>query len=299
MEAAGIAPELTPEQAERLAAFLREVREIKPLPAIAMRVLSMSEGDQFSAQHLAELIRVDQALSVRLLRLANSPVYGMPRRVTTLRDAVVILGFRELRALALASCVVDASVVSDREFDYPKFWVNSFAVANLSAVLAEAFDCERDAAFMAGIIHNVGRLAWAQFRPSWMQLAVGLARRANLTLHEAQTELFGFCDADTGGEIARLWQFPEPLCEAVSGHAGPRSTDDVARAPLPTVVRRARRFAQAHRIADGVEPEPRAGVEQDWSHPKVHRALQAAGGVPGILRRASDFVEASRALPAG
>lgn len=298
MEAAGTSEGLTPEQVERQAAFLREVREIRPLPAIAMRVLSMSEGDQFSAQHLAELIRVDQALSVRLLRLANSPVYGMPRRVTTLRDAVVILGFRELRSLALASCVVDASVVTDREFDYPTFWVNSFAVANLASVLAEAFDCGRDEAFMAGIIHNVGRLAWAQFRPSWMQLAVGLARRANLTLHEAQLELFGFSDAETGGQIARQWQFPEPLCDAVALHAGPRAGDDIARAPLPAVVRRARRFALAHRIADGLEPDAKAGVEQDWSHPRVHRALQAAGGVPGILRRAAEFVDASRVLPA-
>jgi len=300
MEEASVSGELLPEQQERLDALLVEIRDIRPLPAIAARVLSMSEGEQFSAQHLAELIRVDQALSVRLLRLANSPVYGMPRRVTTLRDAVVLLGFRELRSLAVASCVADASIVTKPDFDYPAFWKASFAVASFAAALAELLDCEKDEAFMAGVVHNVGRLAWAQFRPSWLQLAMGVARRSGQGLHEVQRELFGFSDAETGGFIARQWQFPEALCEAVSTHDGPRSGDDPAGMRLATVVRRAARFAHANRINDGMDPDSRAGVEQDWSHPRVRNALQAAGGVAGILKRADEFVTASGlVVPAG
>lgn len=292
--------ERTEAQQARLAEILRDVKEIRPLPAVALRVLAMSEDDRFSAQQLAELIRVDQALTVRTLRLSNSSFYGMPRRITTLRDAIVLLGMREVRSLAIASCVVDVSIAPREEFDYAQFWVNSFAVATLAAVLSEAFDCEPDDAFTAGIVQNVGRLALAQFRPKWLQASVAIARHSRRPLQDVQMELFGFSDSEIGGTIARHWQFPEPLCMAVERHAGPRHEDDVVGAPLTAVVRRAWRFAQASRIGDGLEEPQRMPVEMDWSHPQVQQGLRAAGGVSGILRRAAEFVETSDgALPVG
>lgn len=283
----------TEAQEARLAEILRDVKDIRPLPAVAMRVFSMSESERFSAQELAELIRADQALTVRTLRLSNSPFYGMPRRITTLRDAIVLLGMREVRSLAIASCVVDASTTPTEEFDYNRFWISSFAVATFASALATNYDCESDDAFTAGIIQNVGRLALAQFRPRWLEASVALARQTRRPLNDIQIELFGFSDSEVGGAIARNWQFPEPLCVAVERHAGPRSEDDMASQPLAAVVRRAWRFAQANRITDGLEDPPRMSVEQDWSHPKVQQELKTLGGVPGVLHRAAEFVETS------
>lgn len=283
----------TEAQEARLAEILRDVKDIRPLPAVAMRVFSMSESERFSAQELAELIRADQALTVRTLRLSNSPFYGMPRRITTLRDAIVLLGMREVRSLAIASCVVDASTTPAEQFDYSRFWISSFAVATFASALATNYDCESDDAFTAGIIQNVGRLALAQFRPRWLEASVALARQNRRPLNDVQTELFGFSDSEIGGAIARNWQFPEALCVAVERHAGPRSDDDMANQPLAAVVRRAWRFAQANRITDGLEDPPKASVEQDWAHPKVQQELKTLGGVPGVLHRAAEFVETS------
>lgn len=290
---------LTPEQQEMLGDFLADVKELEPLPAVAARVMAMAESTHFSAQNLADTIRADQALTVRILRLANSPLHGLPRRINTLRDAIVLLGFREVRALAVASCVIDVAEQPEYSFDYERFWISSFMTATCAQALSRVFDCESDEAFTAGIVHNIGRLAWAQFRPQWLEVSTALARTQNTSLHEAQRDFFGFTDAEIGAAVARHWNFPEPLCEAVEYHAGPRQEDQFAPSAVAVVVRRARRFVLAHRISDGFDRTDRSvSPEIDWSHPAVESELRAMGGVRGVLRYAQEFVEASDELQA-
>ncbi len=80
-----------------------EISELRPLPAVATSILQLTEHDRFSAHELASAIGADQALTAKLLRLANSAYYGFPRTIGSVRDAVVLLGFRTVRSTTLAS----------------------------------------------------------------------------------------------------------------------------------------------------------------------------------------------------
>jgi hypothetical protein len=132
--------------------------EMRPLGTVASKVIQLTDGERFSAHELALVISTDQVLTAKLLRLANSAYYGFPRRITTIRDAVVLLGFRAVRSATLATCLVDA-LPSANVVDYQQFWHFSLTVGATAELLARAEGVRQDEAFTAGVLHNIGRLA--------------------------------------------------------------------------------------------------------------------------------------------
>ena len=228
---------------------------------------------------------------MKILRLANSPLFGMPRRMTSLRDAVVLLGFREVRSMALAACMINTSGAAREEaLDYNQFWCNSLVVGNLAQVLAEAEANDSEAAFTAGVLHNVGRLALAQQRPREFMALLTEGRRRGTPLSEMERQALGFADADLGAAITRGWKFPDPLCDAVAHHDDPLGSFDDPRDLDETVVR-ARRFARAHGITDGIDAPSGLEPDPDWQGTRLASALERSGGVKKIIEWAGSFLE--------
>lgn len=296
MRVHGGSSERTPAQEADFHELLAQVQELQPLPAVALRLIAMAEDGRFSAQDLAETVRVDQALTLKVLRLSNSAFYGLPRRITSIREAIVLLGFREVRALALSACVIDPLIRDSLEragIDYDVFWKNSLVVGSFAQVLAIVERIDVDEAFTAGLVHNIGRLAMAQHRPERLKAATLRAESTNQTIHEVQQAAFGYTDAELGAAIADTWTFPLPLVEAIANHQRPLSELPDRRA-LDALVVRARRFARAQGVSDGLEvvtTKPIPDIE--WRHPDAERALKRFGGVAGILERAEDFIGSS------
>lgn len=273
--------------------LIAEVAELRPLPAVAVRALEIAEGEQFSAHELAQAISADQALTAKLLRLSNSAYYGFPRRITTVRDAVVLLGFRAVRSATLASCVID-TLPGGTVVDATTAWRFSVTTGLLAEVLARATQTHQDEAFTAGVLHNIGRLALDQQRPRDLMAARNLARQQGMTLVEAQRVVMGFTDADLGGALALHWNFPDALANAVAHHHL-----DVNALPNPNSVTafviRARLFARSHGINDGFDvPEEPEKPEAAWNDGRVNTALNQSGGIDGILERVSAFMQSTR-----
>lgn len=181
--------------------LVNEIGELRPIGAVASQILRITENDRFSAHELATVISSDQALTSKMLRLSNSAYYGFPRRIMTVRDAVVLLGFRAVRSATLASCVIEAARGGGR-IDYQTFWHFSVTVGMLAEVVGRAEHSHQDEAFTAGVVHNIGRLALDQHLPQALDDAVRCAAEAGLTVHEAEREVLGFTDAELGGALA-------------------------------------------------------------------------------------------------
>jgi HD-like signal output (HDOD) protein len=273
--------------------LVREVAGLRPLPAAVSRVLRIAEGEHFSAHELAQAIAADQALTARVLRLANSAYYGFPKRITSVRDAVVLLGFRTVRSATLASSVIGAFAGVD-QIDHRRFWHFSVAVGMLAEVLARASRRHLDEAFTAGVLHNIGRLALAQHRPERLATVRQLARAEAVSLTAAETKVLGFTDAELGGALASHWNFPEELVEAVRLHsASPGDIGDPD--SLAALVVQARRSAHAWGMGDGIEIAPPGGeaAHSPWSKPPISRVLEQAGGIDGVRDRATAFVDSA------
>ncbi|MDA0269456.1 MAG: HDOD domain-containing protein [Chloroflexi bacterium] len=271
-----------------------QVAELAPLPAVAGRILALSGRADFSAHDLAAIIASDQALTTRLLRLANSAYYGAPRRIGTVRDAVVLLGFRAVQQVALASCMMQRGRPSTH-LDYERFWHFSITTALLAEVLARVDGEHLDVAFTAGVVHNVGLLALDQHRPDLLGEAIARSRAEPTSVHQAEHALLGYTDADLGAALVEHWNFPSTLVEAVRDHARPLD-DPPAEGSLAAHVLRARVFARASGLTEGLERgETQPVADEAWLRPPLSITLDHAGGLEQVLARTDAFLAATRA----
>jgi HD-like signal output (HDOD) protein len=280
----------TDDSTQALAALTEEIGDLRPLGATARMVMRITSEDRFSAHELANAISADQALTAKMLRLSNSAYYGFARRITTMRDAVVLLGFREVRATTMASCVIEAMPMS-RHINYETFWHYSVSIGMLAEVLARAERLKTDEAFTAGVVHNIGRLALDQARPAAFGEALAYSSSRKVSLHEAERAVFGFTDAELGASLATYWGFPPELTDAVEHHWVDAARQKDPRG-LAAFVSRARVFARAHGSTDGVEPaQEKCEPPAEWSQAPIASSLKVAGGVEGVKQRAGAFME--------
>lgn len=272
--------------------LVNEIGHLRPLPVVAIRVLEIAESDHFSAHELADAISSDAALTATLLRLSNSAYYGFPRRITTVRDAVVLLGFRAVRSATLAACVVD-TFPGGEVMDPLQAWRYSMTVAMLSEVLSRATRRHMDEAFTAGMLHNIGRLALDQHRPALLEASRRVAEAQGVSIAEAEQQVMGFTDAELGGALALHWNFPAELGTAVARHH--LDVNDLPdRESLAGFVVRARLYARASGIHDGFDvPGERLHPPREWMEPPIGRTLAESGGLEGIMERVTAFVENS------
>lgn len=277
--------------------FANEVNELAPLPAMAMRVVQLAQDDTSSISDIASVIATDQAMTSRMLRLANSVFYSPPREIATVRDAVVFLGLVEIRRLALTSSLMGrfggAAAVA---ISVPAFWGHSFAVGMVAEVMARQTRlAPPEEAFTAGILHDIGKLVMNQYRPALYNEAVAYATAHSVPLIRAEIEVFGFTHAQLGRRLAEVWRLPETLCAAIGEH------DDLVPKTrgVSYVVSHANSLCKDHGLWCGFEDaEPGAQVaEQPGTDPMRAAALAKLGGIENIVDRINGFVQDIPAAP--
>ena len=211
-------------QEERARRIAQSVREIPTLPAVMTHFLELIDNPSTSAARLASFISYDQAFTIKILKLANSAFYGLSRKVGTAELALLILGFEEVRNLALTIAVIDA--FKDKDFhqlvDVSDFWTHSVAVAAGCKVIAGARMLRSPGElFVAGLLHDVGVLVMAQDAPEDFKKVAAKVRSEGIPQHQAELELLGFTHADVGWWLAKSWNLPLNQVGAIAHHHTP------------------------------------------------------------------------------
>jgi HD-like signal output (HDOD) protein len=200
---------------------VQSVGEIAMLPQVVMRVLDMTSSTRATTQELEDAIGQDQGLTSKVLTLANSSYYGLPRRVSSLREAVMFLGFRAVRNIAMtASCYNMFIGKSDSQSLLKRrIWKHSVDTSLLTRlVCAFAPDVVPDEAFAAGLLHDIGKTVLEQYYPQATMQVVQTAERLGIRHHEAEEQILGFNHADVGLALAIHWNLPTALAEALGYH---------------------------------------------------------------------------------
>jgi HD-like signal output (HDOD) protein len=280
-----------PEQ-PTLDSVVREIAELRPLPGVASAALHITDSDRFSAHELAKVISADQALTAKVLRLSNSAYYGFPRRIGTVRDAIVLIGFRAVRSAVLASSVMEVHR-DPQSIDYRTFWRFSVTVGVLAELVAQSERGPFEEAFTAGVLHNIGRLALDQHMPDQFIECRRRAERDQMSMHEAERKVLGYTDAELGAALARHWSFPEELVDAVAHHPLNVYAVPDEEGSLTAYVVRARRFALAYGLSDSVEVPHVRMAPTEWSAPPLGDVLARAGGMDGVLHRVGIFLDST------
>ncbi len=275
------------------------VNDLQPLPEVATRVMQLAESTEFSAGDLAAVVSSDQALTAKLLRLANSAYYGFSRRIATVRDAVVLLGFREVRALAMAASVMDLFSTRHRgPFNLDLFWGHSVAAALVAESLAkETGYAAPEESYTAGILHDVGKLILNQYMPQEYAAVVEIALGQGLPIHQAEQRTLGFTHAAVGAKLAERWRFPPQLTAAVGDHH--RANISRERSPLTYVVARANAMCHEYGLWAGFEYDdaPEVRFKLDEGDPVRTSLLRRLGGMEAVEERAKAFLSSTMQRP--
>ncbi|UCG63034.1 MAG: HDOD domain-containing protein [Candidatus Zixiibacteriota bacterium] len=200
------------------AQILEDHKELSSLPQTLAEVLRVTRDDNSSAQDLADVIMRDPALTAKLLRVVNSPFYGMSREISTLTQAVVTLGIRAVSALALSTSIYDLTGRWQSAIDRIRFWRHSLEVAIASRLIADAIRYPRpEEAFVSGLLHDLGLLVLEKsfadkFATVWKQAPSG-EELVNL-----EENTWGTNHARIGQFLLEQWKLPGTICEAVGQH---------------------------------------------------------------------------------
>lgn len=284
--------------------LVHQVNQLAPLPAVAMRVLQLAEDPNASAQELASAIATDQALTAKLLRLANSAYFAAGREITTVRDAVVLLGMSEIRRLVLTTALMGHFADDTGTLSIAAFWGHALATGMVAQVMARHTGLAApEEAYTAGILHDIGKLVMNQYATERFDAAATLATTKGIPMERAEAEVFGFSHPELGRRLAESWRLPASLAGAIAHHHALPGTEH----GLDYVVAQANDLCRDHGLWCGFEDiEPGAAQPTNSSEdPLRAAALAKLGGFDRILERANGLISASpiaglrRGAPAG
>ena len=189
-------------------------------PAV-QAILPRLGDDTFDVNELGRMVERDPILAARVLRLANSPFYGLSRQVGSLHEAVVVLGFSNLRSIVLSAGLIGA-------FSDSEAISHSLATAAAARSLAKSLRLDQGMAFTAGLLHNLGALLLGHFAPDQWQALSGVPMETAVSRLLKERETFGFDHCELGAEITADWRFPDAIQAAIRSHPIPSDeTPDV------------------------------------------------------------------------
>jgi putative nucleotidyltransferase with HDIG domain len=217
--------------------LLARVHDLPALPSVVLRVMQLANQSEYSTRELADVIARDPSFSARILKLANSAYYGLPRAVGTISEAVLMLGNHTLRNLALMAATHETmrGAVVGYELEPGQLWRHSLA-CGLGAEKLASFSShtDREEAFVAGLLHDVGKMILGLYVGDRMPEIRAYIEENQCSFVEAERAILGFDHAEVGGRIARRWNLPLSLTQAIAWHHEPVQRGQVT--PLTAIV---------------------------------------------------------------
>lgn len=217
---------------ERYRRVIENINSLPSLPAIVTKLIQVVNSPDTSADDATRLIENDPGLTSKFIRLANSAFYGMPRSVSSVSSAVVILGFNVIRSVVLSTSIMKMfSGTENQAISKEKFWKHSIATALAAKEIVrhlmniKLFDPE--SAFCAGILHDISKLIFNEYVFKDYAETCIFARNNNIPLIDAETVQLGINHAEIGRILADKWALPLDLEYSLVHHHNPAQAGEV------------------------------------------------------------------------
>ena len=208
---------------QKTESILAAIKDLPSIPKVVFEVTRLLNDSKTATNRLSEVIGKDQGLTSKVLAIANSPLYGIKRKVSSIEFAVLILGFQEIKNIVAALSFVDSiEVVPTEYFDPQEFWLHSMLVGTAAKGISQHLGFEFGSeAFVAGLLHDLGILVIHKFfHPEFIQI-VEKASSENMSILKAEAEVLGLTHQEIGRFLAEKWDLPLILCESINYHHTP------------------------------------------------------------------------------
>jgi len=197
---------------------------LPPFPMVAMRVLQLVNKENVQLHQLAELISSDPAFASEVLTVANSPVYALRYPVNNIMQAVAVMGGNALQGMCITVGVRAYLGKSMSQPSMKTLWRHNLACALIAQRMATASGLEKDTAYTAGILHDIGRAALAVIQPKEYSMLLAHHRGTPESMLEEERALFGWDHCETGLELIKGWKLPEEFASVIAYHHSKEAT---------------------------------------------------------------------------
>jgi HD-like signal output (HDOD) protein len=213
---------------EQLKDKIEHFANLPTLPLLASRLMSIINNPLTSSSDVAFVVGQDLSLSAKVLRLANSAFYGIPRSITNINNAVVILGLKVINTMVLSLTVFDMFPGDNHStslFNRKAFWIHSLSCGLIAKFLASRirkvilFDPEE--AFCAGLLHDIGKVVMEQYLHDDFHQALDHAAQQKIPIYQAEQEMLGYCHTDIAEWLTETWSLPTEIRYSLIYHHNP------------------------------------------------------------------------------
>jgi len=205
------------------------IKAFPAMPGAALKLMTLADAPGTTIQQIEDILRQDPGLTANLLKLANSAYFGIPSKVGSVRQALMLLGLKRLIQLVVATC---ASAIIDRGvpgYDLPagELWRHSLAVSVAAKGLAGELKLRAaDEIFTAGLLHDIGKLILGQFvQEEYPQIERALAQ--GMAFEAAEKAVIGIDHAEIGAHVLAQWALPDNIVHAVRWHHAPEKCEHI------------------------------------------------------------------------
>ncbi|MCD6460822.1 HDOD domain-containing protein [bacterium] len=205
---------------------LGNIDELPTIPPILVQLNKVLADSSSCAPDVAKLIEEDQVLTTRILKLVNSAYYGYSRKITTVKQAVVIIGYRNIRNLVLTAKTFDVYKSCYRKvrsfFDINLLWKHSLGTAVIARNIGTIINySNKETLFIGGLIHDIGKVVEFNCLSDYIPDIFKLVKDNNLSMWEAEQKLFHISHAEIGKVLGDMWDFPPVLGNMIAYHHYP------------------------------------------------------------------------------
>ncbi len=216
--------ELTLQQKrERTLKIINNVFNLNVIPKVVFELIKALDNPRTNAMELNKLVSHDQALITKILTVANSPMYGLQRKVTTIDFAILVIGFKELKNIVAAISISDAlRNKTDKYLSQKDFLLHCYLVGSAAKKIAKDIGLQNSGeAFICGFLHDIGLSIIHRYMHSSFVRVVDLIQTQRLTLREAELEVNGITHEEVGSILLEKWNFPNEISEPILYHHYP------------------------------------------------------------------------------
>lgn len=237
----------------RLEEVLVLIEHIPPFPKVAQKVMDLLQDPNSTATQLAEVIQFDAAITANVLKICNAAYFGLPRKVSSLDEGLVVIGQDVLKDIIITSSSAKffkGKVGAGYDLGDGELWKHSVACGIMAKLLVSTADgLDASSVFTAALLHDIGKRFLSTFIADDYQKIIQLVQHEQYTFEAAEHEIVGIDHAKLGGIIFKKWGFPEDMKDAVENHHMP---DALERDDLTALVSLANAIVLSMGIGVGV-----------------------------------------------
>lgn len=215
---------MSPELSLKLAAA---VDGMPAFPKSVQKILELTRDVDCTPKDLVEVIDKDPVLMLKILKVVNSAYYSLPKQITSIGHAVVFLGFNTIKNLALSIAAIGMLPKHNAAgFEIQNYLLHSLSTAGIAKRLADRVDdADPMDCFIAGLLHDFGKVVFAQFMPDEFRAALQISKGNGSSLHLALRQEIGADHAEVGAMLVEKWRFPRDLIDTIRYQYGPEIRD--------------------------------------------------------------------------